>query len=641
MLKSKHTITFLISLSMIIAFSYLSANRNANYEALKYTHNRGQGIDSGEFFIGYKLCAGCHGYDSTHLANIDEDSNDVNVFDDWRSTMMANSARDPFFHAKVSHEISVNPNNSLALQTSCLDCHAPMGAYTALFHGATTYSLAEMFSDTLAMEGVSCMSCHIIGTDGLGSRFSGDIPYDTTHKIYGPFTNPFVGPMQLYVGATPTYSFHISTSEVCSPCHTLITKTADLSGNLTGGTFVEQATHHEYVNSIYSSQQIYCQTCHMPQLEEGVIIANQILSLQPRSPFNLHQFAGANVFMLNILKNNKNYLGIDVPDAYFDSTILYTNNNLKLNSISIELNVDSLKPDTSYFSVTLTNKAGHKFPTGYPARRAVVQFVVLKSNGDTLFKSGIFGSNYEVNNLTAPFEKHHDIIKMQTQTQIYEMIMGDVNNNKTTVLERAANLLKDNRLVPNGFTTNHYTYDTTKIDNDALADADFNKSSSGVQGNGKDIVHFHIPSFGYSGEVNVYASVYYQSVPPGWLQEMFSFSTALIDTFKSMYNAADKTPVLCVSDQLLNVQLPSGIASGNSLSEISVFPSPTRNGIISITGSEIISYEVFDSESKLVLQASGLYSNHISNIKLPVIPGIYYVRIITNSKIKTVKILRL
>ena len=38
--------------------------------------------------------------------------------------MMANSARDPFWRAKVSHEILVNPAHSVGLQDKCTSCHA-------------------------------------------------------------------------------------------------------------------------------------------------------------------------------------------------------------------------------------------------------------------------------------------------------------------------------------------------------------------------------------------------------------------------------------------------------------------------------------------------------------------------------------
>ena len=640
MIKLKHTLTFLFAIILIAGFSLINANQNTNYELLKYSHNRNP-IDSGEFFLGYKLCGTCHGYDSTHLANIDFLGNDVNVFDDWRSTMMANAARDPFFHAKVSHEITVNPAHAIELQKRCLDCHAPMGSYTALFHGATSYTLEDMFNDTLAMEGVSCMSCHIIGTDGLGSRFSGDIPYDTTKKIYGPFTLPFVGPMQLYVGMTPTYSPHMSNSGVCSPCHTLQTNSVDTFGNFTGSTFVEQATYHEWLNSSFPSQEIFCQTCHMPQLEEEIIIANQILALTGRSPFNLHQFAGANSFMLNILKDNKTYLGIDVPDSYFDSTILYSNNNLTQNTVLLSLVQDSINLDTAYFKVSLTNKAGHKFPSGYPSRRAVVQFVVIKSNGDTLFRSGIFGSNYEINFSSGAFQNHYNVINQQTQTQIYEMVMGDVNNNKTTILERAFTHLKDNRLPPSGFTTTHYTYDTVKIVGGALIDSDFNKTQFGIEGTGKDIIHFHVPTNNFDGIVNVYAKVYYQSVPSGFLQEMFSHSTELIDTFKSMYQAADKTPVLCASKELLNIQLPSIINNINNSNSISVFPSPTKSGLITIKGEGITSYEIYSSEGKLLNIGDVRNSNLVSGIKLPSENGIYYIKVVSLKGVTVLKVLRL
>ena len=55
---------------------------------------------------------------------------DVNLYDDWETSMMALSAVDPFWKAKVSHEILVNPANSLELQTLCTKCHAPLGHYT-------------------------------------------------------------------------------------------------------------------------------------------------------------------------------------------------------------------------------------------------------------------------------------------------------------------------------------------------------------------------------------------------------------------------------------------------------------------------------------------------------------------------------
>ena len=39
--------------------------------------------------------------------------------------------------------------------------------------------------------------------------------------------------------------------------------------------------------------------------------------------------------------------------------------------------------DTAFIDLTLTNLAGHKFPSGYPARRAFVEIIVLSAENDT------------------------------------------------------------------------------------------------------------------------------------------------------------------------------------------------------------------------------------------------------------------
>jgi hypothetical protein len=48
-------------------------------------------------------------------------------------------------------------------------------------------------------------------------------------------------------------------------------------------------------------------------------------------------------------------------------------------------------------------------------------------------------------------EPHYQIINRPDQAQIYEMVMGDVNGQFTTVLMRGYAPLKDNRLPPIGF----------------------------------------------------------------------------------------------------------------------------------------------------------------------------------------------
>jgi hypothetical protein len=626
-------IVFVMSL-----FASQQNNANSRYHSKKelasFQMHTGP-IGPGEYFLPSSRCGGCHGKDSLGWANVNEDLVDVNLYDRWSASMMGMSARDPFWRAKVSEEKLVNPAHGLDLEDKCTSCHAPMGHYNAHFNGASHYTIADFDNDSLGIDGVSCAGCHTIGEAGLGTTFSGEILFDTTRKIYGPFVGPMVGPMQLYTGYTPVYSPHISDSKLCASCHTLITNTADLNGNLTGGKYVEQATYHEYKNSIYSQNNTSCQNCHMARISDPIMIANGYLSLTPRTPFNQHSFAGANSFMLKLMKANKNALGLDLPDYKFDTTLIATDRMLKEKSVDLTLHFDSVANDSAYFRVKLVNKAGHKFPSGYPSRRAVLQFVIKDSSNDTIFKSGIFHSDFSVAGEQPAFEPHHNIINQSGVSQIYEIVMGDVNGNYTSVLERGAFSLKDNRLTPTGFSTQHPSYDTVQISADALADPDFNKIS-GIEGSGTDEVHFHVPVAGINGSINATAKIIYQTLPPKFVQEMFSLSSAPIDDFKNMFNAADKTPVVANADSLMNLQLITYTASQlNQRDDVRVFPTLTVDGRVSVNAYgkiEIKQIDVFDANGKYVTGKISSQNGKSETLNLTGDEGIYFIRIKTNKK---------
>jgi hypothetical protein len=595
----------------------------------------------GEFFLSSESCRGCHGYDSAQMANITEAGDDVNLVDRWESSMMALAAKDPLWRAKVTHEITINPAHAGALQNKCLDCHAPMGAYTSQFHGNAYYGLTDLVNDSLGLDGVSCGGCHMI-SPATGWTYSGIISYDTSHVEYGPFTAPFVGPMQLYENFTPTYSDHMDQARLCSSCHTLITQSVDLAGSYTGGYFAEQATYHEYKNSDYPAANVKCQTCHMPQVNEGILIANGFSGISPRQPFNQHVFAGGNSFMLSLIKNNKAALGVNVPNKSFDSTIVATMSMLQSKSIDFDLQLVSVTSDTAYFKVKLQNKAGHKFPSGYPSRRAVVQFVVTDGAGDTVFQSGIFNNQYRVVGEDPAYEVHHNTINQSNVSQIYELVPGDVNGNFTSVLERASILLKDNRIPPTGFTTTASVYDTCKISADAMADADFNKVSS-VEGSGIDWVHFAVPLAGTTGTINVQSRVYYQSVPPKWVDNMFTYSTPEISTFQSMYNAEGPAPVLIATDSINNVLVPLSTGPEIAKDELKVWPTISMDGKVNVatTGGELIrSAEIVNSAGKIVSRVfnEGFRDNML--IVLPSTKGIYYLRVHTDRKITVKKVVK-
>jgi len=503
------------------------------------------------FFRGAGLCEGCHGFDPNGIASLDSEGNDVNPTDLWRATIMANSAKDPFWRAKVSHETTVNPNHTEDLEDKCTSCHAPMGHYGARFdEGATHYSMEELLTDSLGLDGVSCNACHAQSNEDIGTIFSGLMNF-SADTIYGPHGDEgdaaiFSQPMSQFVGFEPVYGEHVENSELCAGCHSLITNTVDLDGNYTGNTFVEQSTYHEWLNSVYAEEgenNRECQSCHFPRLNEPVVISSNYAFLQPRPHFGKHYMVGGNTFMLELMKNRINELGITASEEDFDAVIERTMALLTQETLELEIEEISTDDDSLAYELKLINLSGHKFPSGYPARRAFIEFLVENEAGDTLFHSGAIENNYEVSGQDATYEPHYGVINSEDQVQIYEMVVADVNGDVTTVLERADSYLKDNRLTPIGFSTSHEVYDTTVVAGNALSDLDFN-FEDGIEGSGSDRIIYKVPMNGYEGTTYVTARVHYQSVPPKWNEEMFSFNTPEIDAFREMYNQEGADPVL-------------------------------------------------------------------------------------------------
>jgi hypothetical protein len=158
------------------------------------------------------------------------------------------------------------------------------------------------------------------------------------------------------------------------------------------------------------------------------------------------------------------------------------------------------------------------------------------------------------------------------QVQVYEMVMGDVNGDLTTVLERGHQHLKDNRLPPAGFTMAHPAYDTVEIAGTALQDDNFNQYE-GEEGTGKDILYVHAPIDGYAGEITVVTRLHYQTVSSRWLEHMFSFSSAGIDAWEALYQDSDKTPVLIAENTLTSSAVK--IEEGHFQNRFQIYPNPS------------------------------------------------------------------
>jgi len=584
-------------------------------------------IDSSILFPTAKLCSGCHGKDPNGNAMVTGDGTDVNIYDDWRSTMMANAARDPFWRAKVTHEMLVNPAHSLELQDKCTSCHAPAGHYQAKLHDHKMfYTLADVYADTLGLDGVTCQACHAQAPERLGDLHSGELNYDTNYirVAYGPYEFIFEPPMHEFVGITPVYGEHILDAGQCAGCHTLITKTVDNNGAYTGGTFVEQATYHEWLNSRYDEEHdnVTCQGCHMPYIPDAVVISANYQFLTNKFPYALHELAGANVTMLKLMKENRAALGITAQPENFDSTIAATLRMLQHKTLDLTLETGVLYGDSANFRVKLQNKAGHKFPSGYPARRAWIELEVKNQNGEVVFHSGKMNPDFSLPDEDANFESHFNLIENPEQVQIYELVPGDVNGLFTNVLERGQVALKDNRLVPQGFSASDPVYDTTLvvgINNDP--DFDFD--------GGSDVVHYRLPTNGYTGFLTVTAKVWYQSLPPKWMAPMFAHSSPEIDAFKTMFDAADRSPVL-IAEQVLDSVFVSPVSTKNIDKQkfVKIFPTLNLDGKVTVQvvpGVRVQRIQVWDAAGKLVWDGPASEA-----IWLPNVRGTYFVAVTTD-----------
>lgn len=553
-------------------------------------------------------CSGCHCFDDTGMALIDASGNDVNIMDDWQISMMGLSAHDPFWRATLAHEVNLFPTAQADIETTCLKCHAPLGSFQAHLHGVE-YSYEKMLNDTLGLDGVSCSACHQQPSQNLGKGHSGNFTMDTNRVFFGQYPNPFKGPMQIYVGFEPTFSDHIYSSGVCAGCHTLITETLDELGNPTGNHFVEQATYHEWLNSTYPAQGKECQTCHLPFIPDAVVIATDFLALEPREPFGLHQFFGANTAMLSLMNEHQDELGLPKPSSSQAWTESITNNRISLKraaDISIEPIV--VTDDTLYARLTIKNKAGHKLPSGYPSRVAWLEVILVDHFGtDTIYANGLLDEQGHITGRDLPFEPHYEISHSAEEVQIYELAMADAHGNLTTRLNAAYEPFKDNRILPTGFRKNSAVYDTVAIWGNAKDDINYDTESN----LGQDEIEYRIPLHGRMGFGDLHVSLRYQTLPSRWMQDIFTNDTLPpVGQFKSMYQDYASFDEVIDSLEVKEIDLNTVATHfpGDKL-DFMLSPNPVKGNVVRLSYSNTIgtnlSYHLIDNNGN-VLQRNGL-----------------------------------
>jgi hypothetical protein len=349
--------------------------------------------------------------------------------------------------------------------------------------------------------------------------------------------------MKNEVGFTPVQGTQMNASEMCATCHTVYTPFIDSAGNV-GGMFPEQTPYLEWEQSSYGSNenaQIECQSCHMPMASSSVAISNNPYDLAARSNFYQHMFVGGSSMILDIMASHVEELGLTASSEQMLATSELTSNQLEARTGQVSIVNSSFENGELSVTLSVSDRAGHKFPTGFPSRRAWIQFTVTDSNGKVVFESGTLNADGSIkgndgDNSTKNYEPHYDVITSADQVQIYESIMSDSDGNVTYNLLRGASYLKDNRLLPTGFDKTTASADTG-VYGDALTDANFT--------GGSDQVTYKISLKG-SGPYTVTAQLLYQTVSYQF-SKAFIGNDSLVQTFLSYYQSADKTPELISS----------------------------------------------------------------------------------------------
>jgi len=345
-----------------------------------------------------------------------------------------------------------------------------------------------------------------------------------------------------------------------------------------------------------------CQDCHMPTQYKGNDLpfkiannenpdnfppttnrlADKDLRLTERNRYSRHSLHGLNGFLNQFFQQFPLLLGfqqvdwmseqpsfLDPPAPPFLSNFLmelplFTGFESILDmaenqTATLQIGPVSKTTDGALLStVKVTNLTGHDLPTGVGFRRMFLQFLVLDNQGNTLWASGrtndlgfildgltdnVLQSEQPLSFPSAAIQPHYQIIDSGSEVQIYQELIRDSDQALTTSFLKRVNIVKDNRIRPRGFnpqlfarSSSQYIRDLAKLTPEEAADPYYTDPKL----TGADVVEYKIPldPDTLSRADHVQVTLYYQSIPPFYLQDRFHDATqgaALQDDIKRLY----------------------------------------------------------------------------------------------------------
>ncbi len=487
-------------------------------------------------------CVACHNGMKT------SGGEDISIGFQWRASLMANSARDPYWQGSVRRESMDHPESQAAIEDECSTCHMPVQHLADKSGGKKTEVFAHLpltsseVGKRAATDGVSCAVCHQIQDINLGKEetFNGNVVVAGMEKKdgraeYGPFAVDagHTRVMQTSTGGfVPEQGAHIRDSALCGTCHTLYTKALGPGGTQVG-VLAEQMPYKEWLHSDYTKKET-CQSCHMPEVAEAVPVT--ALFGEKRVRMHRHVFVGGNFLMERVLNEHRGDLGVDALPQELNDAVDRTIEFLKTKAARVTLGTVEATGEGLSFEVKVENLTGHKLPTAYPSRRAWLRVAVTDRDGRAVFESGalnpdgsIVGNDNDADPLR--FEPHYREITRADEVEIFEPILKDSEGRVTTGLLSAVGYAKDNRLLPSGF--DKVTADKdVQVVGDAAGDPGFTDSGS--------LVRYRVGTGGAVGPFHVVAELWYQPIGFRWAHNLAPYKAMEAERMVTYYEHGAK-----------------------------------------------------------------------------------------------------
>lgn len=349
---------------------------------------------------------------------------------------------------------------------------------------------------------------------------------------------------------------------------------------------IEQATYLEWLNSMYQTEfgepgptAKNCQDCHMrteyhsrdgkvrvdpiqtkiatiededyPEADHRIPQADLTVQFR-KEGFRRHTFQGLNIFLMEIFRQFNDVLGVRLTDFETGTNGLdFALDNYVTNARENTAKVEILKVETEgnrlEADVRVTNLAGHRLPSGVGFRRLFLEFVVFdeKAGRERVYwasgrTNGVgvlidwdghvlpeeFFEEYEEDGETRQhFHEHHNVITNMNQVQVYEELATDASGKITTSFIRRAHHLKDNRLLPIGWSKAGPSSDVPSAFLEATYPGHETEHDAEYQdGSGSDVVKYvaTLPEGFDASQYKVRATLYSQAWAPYYLRDRFS-----------------------------------------------------------------------------------------------------------------------